>query len=68
MNAPRTFITDVGNGISCPGQVDLERAAATTTQASTKGNARLRGAGAVRNSLVNARPSGAPQGYAGVVG
>ena len=67
MNAPLYFVTDVGNGIGCPGQVDLERAAATTTQASTKAN-RLRGAGAVRHSLVNARPSGAPQGYAGVAG
>lgn len=67
MDATFHFVTDVGNGISCPGQVDLERAAATTTQASTKANC-LRGAGAVRNSLVNARPSGAPQGHAGVVG
>ena len=67
MNATFHFVTDVGNGISCPGQVDLERAAATTTQASTKEN-RLCGAGAVRHSLVNARPSGAPQGYAGVAG
>ena len=67
MNAPLYFVTDVGNGIGCPGQVDLERAAATTTQASTKAN-RLRGAGAVRNSLVNARSSRTPQGYAGVAG
>ena len=67
MNAPVYFVTDAGDGIGCPGQVDLERAAATTTKGSTKANG-LRGAGAVRHRFDNARPSRAPQGYAGVVG
>jgi len=66
MNAPVYFVTDAGDGICCPGQVDLERAAATTTKASTKANG-LRGAGVVRHRFDNARPSGATQGYAGVV-
>ena len=65
MNAPFHLITDAGDGICCPGQVDLERAAATTTQASTKANG-LRGAGVVRYWADNARPSRTPQGYAGV--
>ena len=69
MNAPRTFITDVGNGIGGAGQAHPVYGAATaTTKEATKGNARLRGAGTVRNSLVNARPSRTPQDYAGVVG
>lgn len=42
-------------------------AATAITKEGTKAN-RLRGAGAVRHSLVNARSSRAPQGYAGVVG
>jgi hypothetical protein len=67
MNAPFHLITDVGDGIGCPGQVDLERAAATTNKASTKANG-LRGAGAVRHRFDNARPIGAPQGYAGLAG
>mgnify|MGYP003653430855 CR=1 FL=1 len=69
MNAPRTFITDVGNGIGGAGQTHpVYGAAAATTKEATKGNARLRGAGAVRHSLVNARPSRTSQDYAGVVG
>jgi len=67
MNAQIYFVTDAGNGIGCPGQVDLERAAATTTKASTKANG-LRGAGAIRHRFDNARPSRTPQGYAGMVG
>lgn len=67
MNAQIYFVTDAGNGICCTGQVDLERAAATTTQASTKANG-LRGAGAVRHRFDNARPIRTPQGYAGMVG
>ena len=67
MNAQIYFVTDVGNGIGCPGQVDLERAAATTTKASTKANG-LRGAGALRYRFDNARPSRAPQGHACVAG
>jgi len=67
MNAPFHLITDAGNGICCTGQVDLERAAATITQTSTKAIG-LRGAGAVRHRFDNARPSRTPQGYAGVAG
>lgn len=43
-------------------------AATAITKEGTKGNARLRGAGAVRHSLVNARPSRTPQSHARMVG
>ena len=65
MNAPFYFITDAGNGINRPGQADLKRGAAQETQAAT---AKMRGAGIVRHSLVNARPGRAPQSHAGVAG
>ena len=67
INAPNHTFFGSGHGISRPGQADSECAAATTTQASTKAN-RLRGAGVVRYSLVNARPYRTPQGHAGLVG
>ena len=67
INAPNHTFFGVGHGIGRPGQADFERAAATTTQARTKENW-LRGAGVVRHSLVNARPSRAPQGHARVAG
>ena len=67
INAPNHTFFGSGHGISRPGQADSECAAATTTQASTKENW-LRGAGVVRYSLVNARPSRAPQGHARVAG
>jgi hypothetical protein len=67
MNAQIYFVTDVGNGIGCPGQVDLKRAAATTTKASTKASG-LRGARAIRHWFDNAQPSRAPQVYAGLAG
>ena len=51
------------------GQADLvHRAAASAAQEAPKGNAKLRGAGALRYWLDNARPSRAPQGHAGLVG
>jgi len=39
---------------------------AAAAQKTTKANAGLRGAGVIRYWLDNARPSGAPQGYAGL--
>ena len=66
INARRHTLFGAGHGVGRPRQVDSERAAAAdqeTTQA-----AKMRGAGVVRHSLVNARPSRAPQGHAGVAG
>ena len=63
-NARRHTFFGAGHGIGCPGQADIECGAAqevAQTQA-----AKLRGARVIRHSLVNARPSGAPQGHAGV--
>lgn len=51
------------------GQADLvHRAAASAAQEAPKGNAKLRGSRVVRYWLDNARPSRAPQGYAGLAG
>ena len=43
-------------------------ASSSVAQKATKGNAKLRGAGAIRYWLDNARPSRAPQSHAGMVG
>jgi len=60
-----TFI-GTGDRIGCPGQVNFKyRAAAFTKKAAAQ--IKLRGARVVRYSLVNARPSGTPQSYVGVV-
>ena len=67
INAPDYTFFGAGHGISCSGQADLERGAAQKAQAAAQA-AKLRGAGVVRHSLVNARPSRAPQGHAGVAG
>ena len=66
INAWRHTLFGAGHGIGRPGQADSERAAATNQEATQA--AKLRSAGAVRHSLVNARPSRAPQGYARVAG
>jgi len=55
-----------GHGISRPGQADSERAAAADQEAAQTG--KLRGAGVVCDSLVNAQPCGASQGHARVAG
>ena len=67
INARRHTLFGAGHGIGRPGQADLERGAAQETQAATQA-AKLRGAGVVRHSLVNARPCGAPQSHARVAG
>ena len=67
INARRHTLFGAGHGISRPGQADSERAAATKTQAAAQA-AKLRGAGFVRHSLVNARPSRTPQSHARVAG
>ena len=67
INAWRHTLFGAGHGISRPGQVDPQYGAAQEAQAATQA-AKLRGAGVVRHSLVNARPSRAPQGHAGVAG
>ena len=67
INARRHTLFGAGHGIGRPGQADSERAAATKAQAAAQA-AKLRGAGVVRHSLVNARPSRAPQSHARVAG
>jgi len=62
INAPNHTFFGTGHGIGCPGQADSECA---TIQGQA---AKLRGARVVRHSLVNARPSRAPQGHAGMAG
>jgi len=57
------LFSDAVNSIVSTGQAHTVYGAA---QEATKN--RLRGAGALRHWLDNARPSRAPQGYAGVVG
>jgi len=60
------FATVSGSGA---GQVNLVyRASTTAAKKATKGNARLRGAGAIRYWSDNTRPSGAPQSHARVAG
>ena len=65
-NARRHTLFGAGHGIGRPGQADSECAAAANQEAAQA--AKLRGAGVVRHSLVNARPSRAPQSHAGMVG
>ena len=69
-NARRHTLFGAGHGIGRPGQVDSEYGAATANQeaAQTTQAAKLRGARVVCHSLVNARPSRAPQSHAGVAG
>ena len=64
-NARRHTFFGAGHGIGRPGQADPKCGAAQEAQAAAQA-AKLRGAGVIRHSLVNARPSRAPQGHAGV--
>lgn len=64
-NAPNRTLFGAGHGIGCPRQADSKRGAAQETQAAA---IKMRGAGVVRYSLVNARPSRAPQSHARVAG
>ena len=64
INAPNRTLFGAGHGIGRPGQADSEYGAATKAQAAAT---KMRGAGFVRYWLDNSRPSGAPQGHAGVV-
>ena len=66
-NARRHTLFGAGHGIGRPRQVNPKCGAAQEAQAAAQA-AKLRGAGVVRHSLVNARPSRAPQGHAGVAG
>lgn len=66
-NARRHTLFGAGHGIGRPGQADPQYGAAQETQAAAQA-AKLRGAGVVCHSLVNARSSRAPQGHAGVAG
>jgi hypothetical protein len=66
INAPNHTFFGTGHGIGRPGQIDSERAAAANQEATQA--AKLRGARVIRHSLVNARPSRAPQGHARVAG
>jgi len=66
-NAPNRTLFGAGHGIGRPGQANSERAAATKAQAATQA-AKLRGAGAIRHSLVNTQSGRAPQGHARVAG
>jgi len=70
INARRHTLFGAGHGIGRPRQADSQygAAAALTKEAAQAQAAKLRGAGVVRHSLVNARPSRAPQGHAGVAG
>ena len=58
---------DAGNRIVGTGQAHTVYGATTVAQEATKAN-RLRGARTIRYWFDNARPGGAPQGYAGMVG
>ena len=59
------LFSDAVNSIVSTGQAHTVYGAVTKAQTKAGG---LRGAGALRYWSDNARPSGAPQGYAGVVG
>lgn len=68
-NARRHTFFGAGHGIGRPGQADPQYGTAAANQEATQAQAaKLRGAGIVCHSLVNARPSRAPQGHAGVAG
>jgi len=58
---------DAVNSIGGTGQAHTVYGATSSAKAQTKAGG-LRGAGFVRYWLDNARPSGAPQGHAGVAG
>jgi len=64
MYAPGRTFAGAGDNISCPRQVGPDHRATQETLIQVK----LRGAGVVRYSLVNPRPSRTPQGYVGVAG
>ena len=66
INAQRHTLFGAGHGVSRPGQVDPPYGAAADQKATQA--AKLRGAGVVRHSLVNARPGRTPQSHAGVAG
>ena len=59
--------SDAGNNISGTGQAHTVYGADSVAKAKTQAG-RMRGTGTVRYWLDNARPSGAPQGHAGVAG
>lgn len=59
------LFSDAGNSIGSTGQAHTIYGAAKETG---KAQGRLRGAGAIRYWLDNARPSRAPQGHAGLAG
>lgn len=62
------LFSDAGNSIGGTGQAHtVYGAASSVAKAQTKAGG-LRGAGFVRYWLDNARPSGAPQGHAGLAG
>jgi len=65
MNAPVYFVTDAGNRIGGTEQAHTVYGAVIKAQTKAGG---LRGAGTVRHWFDNARPSRAPQGYAGLAG
>jgi len=67
INARRHTLFGAGHGIGRPRQVNSKCGAAQEAQAAAQA-AKLRGAGVVRHSLVNARPSRAPQSHARVAG
>ena len=67
INARRHTLFGAGHGIGRPGQVNPKCGAAAAAQEAAKAN-RLRDTRFVRYWLDDARPSGAPQGYAGVAG
>ena len=62
------LFSDADNRVGGTGQAHtVYGAAASSTKAQTKAGG-LRGAGVVRHWLNDARPSGAPQGHAGLAG
>jgi hypothetical protein len=61
------LFSDAGNSIFSAGQAHPIHGAAAAAQEAAKAN-RLRDTRFVRYWLDDARPSGAPQGYAGMVG
>jgi len=67
INARRHTLFGAGHGIGRPGQADPKCGAAQEAQAAAQAD-KLRGAGALRYWLDNARPSRAPQGHARVAG
>ena len=65
-NARRHIIFGAGHGIGCPRQANPKCGASQKAQAAAQA-AKLRGAGVIRHSLVNARPVRTPQGHVGMV-